>query len=91
MEPLAQWDPVRSVWVSLERQLCGHSDVFSETWPSSGMTRRGRAYALPTLEPPTDDSECSCSPGLPTPTSRDWKGQNQRRDTSCLPGALSDL
>lgn len=26
---------------------------------------------------------------MPTPTSRDHKGQNQRRDTSCLPGALT--
>ena len=25
---------------------------------------------------------------LPTPTTRDWKGQNQRGDDSCLPGAL---
>ena len=25
---------------------------------------------------------------LPTPTTRDHKGQNQRRDASCLPGAL---
>lgn len=25
---------------------------------------------------------------LPTPTARDWKGANQRGDTSCLPGAL---
>lgn len=25
---------------------------------------------------------------LPTPTSRDWKGQNQRQDSTCLPGAL---
>jgi DNA (cytosine-5)-methyltransferase 1 len=25
---------------------------------------------------------------LPTPTSRDWKGRNQRGDATCLPGAL---
>jgi DNA (cytosine-5)-methyltransferase 1 len=25
---------------------------------------------------------------LPTPTTRDYKGQNQRRDVSCLPGAV---
>ncbi len=28
---------------------------------------------------------------LPTPTSRDWKGQNQRGDDSCLPGAVAML
>jgi hypothetical protein len=26
--------------------------------------------------------------GLPTPTSRDWKGHNQRADDTCLTGAL---
>ena len=28
---------------------------------------------------------------LPTPTGRDWKGRNQRNDTSCLPGAVQVL
>lgn len=28
---------------------------------------------------------------LPTPTSRDWKGRNQRDDDSCLPGAVDKL
>lgn len=28
---------------------------------------------------------------LPTPTARDHKGQNQRKDTSCLPGAITSL
>lgn len=41
-----------------------HSDVYSETWPASGMTRNGRAFALPTLEPPTSATACS---SLPTP------------------------
>lgn len=72
MEPLAQWDPARSVWVLPERHLCGHSVVFSETWPSSGMTLRGRAYALPTWEPHTDGGESSSSRGLlPTPQAHD--------------------
>ena len=26
---------------------------------------------------------------LPTPTSRDWKGRNQRNDETCLPGAVA--
>jgi hypothetical protein len=33
--------------------------VFSETWPSSGTTRNGQAYAQPTSAPRTDDSGCS--------------------------------
>ncbi len=28
---------------------------------------------------------------LPTPTRRDWKGRNQRNDTTCLPGAVMAL
>jgi len=28
---------------------------------------------------------------LPTPTSRDHKGRNQRDDDSCLPGAIEHL
>jgi hypothetical protein len=27
---------------------------------------------------------------LPTPQARDWKGRNQRNDSSCLPGALTN-
>lgn len=70
-KPIAQWNPARSAWETGEESLCGHSDVFSETWPSSGMTLRGRAYALPTWEPPTDGSGSSSSPGLPrTPTAQ---------------------
>lgn len=55
--------------------LCGHSEPFSQTWPTSGMTRRGAAYALPTSAPPTGDTGCSSLPGLlPTPTTADGKG-----------------
>ena len=32
--------------------LCGHAVPFSETWPTSGMTRGGRLYPLPMREPP---------------------------------------
>ena len=72
MEPtqpkrLAQWNPARSAWETEGVSLCGHSDVFSETWPSSGMTRAGTAYALPTWEQRTDDSASFSSPLLQTP------------------------
>jgi hypothetical protein len=42
------------------------SVVFSATFPSSGMTRGGMAYAQPTWEQRTDGSACSSSPLLPT-------------------------
>lgn len=42
--------------------ICGHSDVFSAIWPTSGMTRSGVAYELPTWEPLTGGIESSSSP-----------------------------
>jgi DNA (cytosine-5)-methyltransferase 1 len=42
-------------------------------------------------EPGPTDSRRRALSHLPTPTSRDWKGQNQRRDASCLPGAVALL
>ena len=77
--------------------LCGHSEPYSQTWPTSGMTRRGTAYALPTWEQRTAGSESSSSRCLPTPTTRDWKDSQVRRephrpdDTDTLSRAPADL
>ena len=69
--PIATWNPARDVWeVQTTGLFCEHSDVFSETFPSSGMTRGGRLFVLPTWEQLMDGSACSSSPGLrmlPTP------------------------
>ena len=57
--------------------------------------RESSSLLLPTLS--TENNENRQSPGygpnlgtilLPTPTRRDHKGHNQRRDATCLPGAL---
>ena len=72
MHPLATWNPDRDVWeVDQGDLISGLSDVFSETFPTSGSMLNGTAYALPTSEPATDDSGCSY---LPTPTSSDTNG-----------------
>jgi hypothetical protein len=63
-QPLATWRPAISAWETPETYICGHSVVFSETWPSSGMTLRGTAYALPTSAPRTDAGGSLSSPGL---------------------------
>ena len=48
-QPTATWNHARGVWETTQvNLLCGHLELFSETWPTSGMTRAGRAYALPT-------------------------------------------
>ena len=101
MEPLARWDRARSAWVTTEGLLCEHLAVFSETWPTSVSMRKSAVYEQPTWEPATDDSASSCSPGdvryLPTPTSRDCKDSQIRRephrpdDTDTLSRALADL
>lgn len=59
---IATWNPERDCWETGVEDIFGHSDVFSETWPTSGMTRNGVAYALPTWEPPTTASASSSSP-----------------------------
>lgn len=89
-QPIATWNPARGAWEApgTANLLCEHSDLYSPTWPTSGTTRRGTAYGPPTSVPLTAGSVSSSSPGLPTPTSRDWKGPNQRQDASCLHGAL---
>ena len=77
MPPLiATWNPARGVWETTTGSLlCGHLEPFSQTWPTSGMTRRGVAYELPTSVPLTADTASSSSPGLlPTPTTADGKG-----------------
>jgi hypothetical protein len=69
-EPIAHWNSARDAWETTDKGLfCEHSDVFSETWPTSGMTLSGTAYALPTSEPPTTGSGSSSL--LPTPAAAD--------------------
>ena len=71
LEPLAIWSTARDAWETpgQEGLLCEHSVVYSGTWPASGMTRSGTAYALPTSGPVTPDSGSLCLP--PPPTTQD--------------------
>ena len=57
--------------------LCGHSVPYSETWPTSGTTRRGLAYPLPTPVPRTAGSASSSWRVMPTPRSQNGEGRNQ--------------
>lgn len=71
---LATWNQERDCWETGVEDIFGHSDVYSETWPTSGMTANGVAYELPTWAPPTPDTGSSSSPPeemlLKTPTSQ---------------------
>ena len=96
---LAVWNPTRDCWEAIQQVslLSEHLDVFSETWPTSGSMRNGTVYECPTSAAATDDGECSSWRGLPTPTSRDYKDSQIRRephrpnDTDTLSRALADL
>jgi hypothetical protein len=71
---IAIWNPTRGIWEDPHGAtdlLSEHSEPFSETWPTSGTTRNGAAYELPTQAPPTDDSGSS---SLPTPRAMDSVG-----------------
>lgn len=46
----------------MESLFCGHLGVYSETFPTSGMTRNGVAYERPTWGPATDGSGSLSSP-----------------------------
>lgn len=56
-EPIAKWNSKRDVWERTETPIFGPLDVYSETFPTSGMTVNGVAYELPTWEHRTADSE----------------------------------
>lgn len=61
----AAFDPATSTWRTSPRSARAASDESSETWPRSGMTRSGRAFALPTPEPRTAAIASSSSPSGP--------------------------
>ena len=90
-EPFAYFDRASSSWRTSRRSLLEGSGESCTTWPKQGTWDLGAAYELPTSERLTAASGSSSSRGLPTPTSRDWKGRNQRDDDSCLPGAVGKL
>lgn len=74
-EPIATWNSARGVWERAEINiLCEHSALYSQTLPTSGSMRNGRLYPRQRQGLPISASESSSSPGLCTPTGRDWKG-----------------
>ena len=54
---LASFDPASRSWRTAQCSLFEGLELFSETWPRSGMTRSGIAYQLPPSAPLTDGTE----------------------------------
>ena len=75
---VAMWNTARGVWEKPETEnlICGHLELFSGTWMTSGTMRNGVVYELPMQGHPTSVSGFSSSPGgggvsVPTPTASD--------------------
>ena len=55
-----RWNPQRQLWETEQADLfSGLSEPFSETFPTSGMTRSGQLLPLPQSGHPIGGNECS--------------------------------
>ena len=96
---IAIWNSARGVWEKPEtvNLLCEHSELYSESWLTSGMMRNGVVYELPMRERLTSGSGFSSSLGkvsVPTPTASDhsWdRDKVQRKVTNGSPNRGVDL
>lgn len=88
----ATWNPARGVWETEGQSIiCGHSVLYSATWPSSGSMRNGLAFELPTSAHLTAGSASSSSRGLlPTPTAAEAEGGPRDRNRPGATMRLSD-
>lgn len=95
-DSLASYDPVSRSWKMSQVCLWAGLDEYSETWPKSGMTRSGRAFARPMWARRTAESACS---SWPTPDSQvtNERGASQKRDgapslaqKACWPTATAE-
>lgn len=70
-QAIATWNKARDLWETSQIDIFGHSDVYAETWPKSGMTRGGQLFESPSWEGATTAQESSSSRSLPTPKASD--------------------
>jgi len=70
-----EWNTSKKIWMlSQEETLFERWELFSETWPTSGMMRDGVVYELPTQVHLITDSESLSLPTLRTPSVTDGTG-----------------
>lgn len=103
----AKWNTTRDLWEETSEMgdqaslFSERLDVFSETLPTSGMTRSGQLFELPTLERVINERGCSSSPSDPmlrTPIVSELEGGPQpeavcraKNQTLKLTGQILDL
>lgn len=86
--PFAFYDPDSHCLRTSQGTFGEDSTSSSPTLPPSGSMRAGALYAHRMSALHTAVNGCSSSPGLPTPTARNWKGQGYDGQ---LPNAVSLL
>jgi hypothetical protein len=70
---IAEWNTELKLWSKPSEGLFSERlELFSETWPTSGMTQNGQAFELVMPERPINDSEFS---SLPTLKARDHQAE----------------
>jgi len=89
-KPVAIWNTVRGVWEKPETVslLCEHSELFSESWMTSGMMQNGVVYELPMQERPTSGSESLL---LRTPAASEAERGHQPEDKARARGGQVTL
>ena len=73
--PFAWFDRSTQSWRTWQRCLVEGWELFSETWPRAGMTRRGIAYRRQPLAPLTKETASGL---LPTPEASNTKARAMR-------------
>ncbi len=83
---IATWNPKTQLWETDQADLFSEQqEPFSETWPTSGMTRNGQLLPLPMSAHHTAESAYSY---LPTP--RSSRGSSTTETAYALGGKRSD-
>lgn len=79
-QPTLIWNSARGVWekAGMANLLCEHWELFSETWPTSGMMRNGQVFELPMQAHRTTASESLSLPTLPTTRAQHGDNRNNK-------------
>lgn len=88
---LAIWNAGGDYWMTSQKDIFGHSVVYSATLPPSGSMRNGELYARPMLALPTIEPESSCSPGPQTKTPAEFSKPKTKEKMLPTPKASDGL